>query len=290
MKGHGFRNIEQALVSIVPDRALRRAHGQRIAAIGYHGVTSSRAFARQLDALGSIGVFITPDELRAAIDGESLPENSILLTFDDGERSVLDKGLPVIAEFGIRPILFVCGGLLDGRSPFWWEEAESLANDGIETVRRLKRVPDEERREALATLREQGPAIPGNQLTTEELRALVDAGFEIGNHTWDHPCLDQCDAPEVERQIAEGHEALVSRGITPTAFAYPNGNLDPRAEPALERLGYDLGFLFDHHHTRLTQPRLRLSRLRLDSSASPERARMIVSGIHGGIMRLRRRG
>ena len=40
-----------------------------------------------------------------------------LLTFDDGERSVFERGLPVVREFELEPILFVWGGLIDTDEP-----------------------------------------------------------------------------------------------------------------------------------------------------------------------------
>jgi len=268
----------------------RFGNRKRVSILAYHGVADATKFRDQLNRVSRLGTFISPDDMRAGLRGGRLPAHPVLVTFDDGDRSVLDAGAPVLAELAIRPLLFVVGGLLDTETPFWWDEVEALSPSGIDEVRRLKTVPDDERRAAIELLRSGAPRVRARQLSTDDLAALVEAGFEIGNHTFDHPCLDKSGSDQVVSQIERGHRALVERGITPTAFAYPNGNLDVRAEPELERLGYDLAFLFDHRHTGFHQPRLRLSRLRLAADASPERAALVVSGAHGALMRARRRG
>ncbi len=268
----------------------RWSQRRHVGVVAYHGVPDQEAFRAQLAGLSRAHNFISAADLRAAFRGRPLPPNPLLITFDDGERSVLENGAPVLEDLGIAPLLFVVGALLDTDTPFWWDEVEALSPDGVGEVRRLKKVPDTERRSTIQRLRAAGNRVVAGQLSTSDLRTLIDAGFEIGNHTFDHPCLDMTSDQDVVDQVEQGHAALVDRGITPTAFAYPNGNLDPRAEPILEQLGYDLGFLFDHHHTKLDQPHLRLSRLRLSSNASPDRAELILSGLQGAMMRLRRRG
>lgn len=268
----------------------RFLHRRDVAIIGYHGVPDRAAFVRQLDLLADLGTLIGPGQLRRALAGDPLPTNPMLLTFDDGDPSVLDNAAPVLADRGIEAIIFVVGGLLDTTTPFWWDEVEALTGDLAE-VRRLKTVPNAQRLDDIERLRAATSQPPqARQLATADLVQLQSAGFEIGNHTHLHPCLDNCTADEAIDQVAQGHQALLDRGITPTAFAYPNGNLDPRVEPVLRELGYDLGFLYDHHHMRTGQDPLRLSRLRLDASADAERTELIVSGVLGAIMRVRRRG
>ena len=89
--------------------------------------------------------------------------------------------------------------------------------------------------------------VTADQLEPDDLRRLRDGGVAIGNHTWSHPCLDRCTSQEVQRQVCLAHESLADvLGEAPAAFAYPNGNHDPRAERLLRELGYRAGFLFDH--------------------------------------------
>jgi peptidoglycan/xylan/chitin deacetylase (PgdA/CDA1 family) len=87
---------------------------------------------------------------------------------------------------------------------------------------------------------------------------------------------------KIEREIGEAHAVLSSAlGHEPTAFAYPNGDHDPRVRGAVQRTGYRLGFLFDHRVSAWPpEDSLRISRLRVDSTATLDRFRLIVSGLH----------
>jgi peptidoglycan/xylan/chitin deacetylase (PgdA/CDA1 family) len=128
------------------------------------------------------------------------------------------------------------------------------------------------------------------QLEKDELGLLQDAGVEIGNHTWTHPCLDRCSDDVLRAEIRKAHLALTDvLGRPPRAFAYPNGNWDLRAERELERLGYGAAFLFDHRLARLPADPLRLSRLRVSSDTSLDRLATIISGLHPALHRARGR-
>ena len=69
-----------------------------------------------------------PNELEAFLAGPK-PEPAVLITFDDGLRSVIDLGLPVLSEHGITPLVFVTTGWTDaGRAPAVFEVERALAS------------------------------------------------------------------------------------------------------------------------------------------------------------------
>jgi acetyl esterase/lipase len=75
-------------------------------------------------------------------------------------------------------------------------------------------------------------------LTLNEIKALSDMGFEIGNHTWNHPDLRQCSAGECEVEITRLNEFLQSAGIVaPVSFAYPGGPYAANAIHVLQKYG-----------------------------------------------------
>jgi peptidoglycan/xylan/chitin deacetylase (PgdA/CDA1 family) len=196
-----------------------------------------------------------------AIDGRrALPPRSVLVTFDDGHRSVLERGLPLLRERGIPAVAFVVAGLLDTHQPFWWTEVEHLVRakgsapgyNGLtpaQWVRRLKTVPDTERHQAIdelrRTARTSAPRQP--QLGRSELATLEAGRVAVENHTMTHPCLDRCDDDTIRAEVRDAHALLhAALGRPPRAFAFPNGNWEARAERELEEEGYVAGFLFDH--------------------------------------------
>ncbi|MDH3707769.1 MAG: polysaccharide deacetylase family protein, partial [Acidimicrobiia bacterium] len=281
--------IDQVLVRTPLPTASRALTRHRVTVLAYHGIKDRGAFADQLDQIGEERTFIGADDLRQALAGGSLPERATLLTFDDGRRSVLDNAVPELAERNIPAMLFVVTGLLDTNHPFWWDEAEYLG--GADLVAQLKRVPDRERLDRLTALRTANTVrLRTPQLAAAEVRGLAARGIEIGNHTATHPCLDRCDATAATHEVLTAHEHLSDLlGTPPTAFAYPNGNFDPRVEESLERLGYDLGFLFDHRSVDVDASHpLRISRLRMNEQVSAERLETILSGLHPALHGVRR--
>ena len=50
-------------------------------------------------------------------------------------------------------------------------------------------------------------------LSAEQLKELSDAGFEIGNHTWNHPDLRRCDEKTILREVDELDSFLIHAGI-----------------------------------------------------------------------------
>ncbi|WP_406194347.1 polysaccharide deacetylase family protein [Kitasatospora sp. NBC_01560] len=301
----GRRATVDAVLRHSPAQPLfRLAATRRLAVLAYHGIDDPRTFALQMARLVRIARPVPPALVEEAVHGgRPLPARSVLVTFDDGDRTVLTEALPVLTRLGIPAAAFVVTDHIDGDQPFWWTEAAFLAaHRGTArrlagcapgaVVRRLKTLPDADRRTALAELRDSARAAAPRQqqLTRQDLLTLHRAGVTIGNHTAGHPCLDHCDDDTVRSEITRAHSELAGwlGGAEPTAFAYPNGNVDERADAVLRGLGYRLGFLFDHRHDRLLPRRpLRISRLRVNSATGRDRFDTILSGLHPAVHRLR---
>ncbi|MGW4378401.1 polysaccharide deacetylase family protein [Kitasatospora sp. NPDC004531] len=283
--------------------AFRARAARRLAVLAYHGVDDPAAFRAQMERLARTAHPVGPEQVaRAAEHRRPLPPRSVLVTFDDGDPTVLTRALPVLARLRIPAAAYVITDLVDSDHPYWWTEATHLIQRGGHTetlhglgsaaaVHRLKTLPDAQRLHALAelraTARRQAPR--QRQLSSAELLALADGGVTVGNHTAAHPCLDRCTDDRIHSQLADAHRRLTGwLGQPPTTFAYPNGNHDPRAETVLRTLGYRTAFLFDHRHTALAPAHhLRISRLRVNSHTGRNRFDTILSGLHPAIHRLR---
>ncbi|MER7673335.1 polysaccharide deacetylase family protein [Kitasatospora sp. NPDC096128] len=288
-----------------PVQPLFRARAaQRLAVLAYHGVTDHRSFGAQLDRLRRLATPVSLQAvLQAVTERRPLPPRSVLVTFDDADRSVLTHALPALDTRGIPATAFVISELIGTERPFWWHEADFLARHGgrarsldcghpSQLLPRLKAMPDPDRRRSLHELRVSADRRPPSQeqLTPADLLALRDGGVAIGNHTQGHPCLGRCDDTTVRTEITGAHEALTHwLGEPPIAFAYPDGGHDPRAETVLQELGYRLGFLSDHRlGPRLPDHPLQISRLQVDSTTSIRRFDTILSGLEPAYRRWRR--
>jgi peptidoglycan/xylan/chitin deacetylase (PgdA/CDA1 family) len=280
----------------------RKRSDRRLVVLAYHDVTDPERFEAQMDFLRTNMRPVSLGKVLSALEGGSpLPRGAVLVTFDDGDRTLFDVGLPVLRDRGIPAVAFVVAGLLDSHEPFWWVEAARCIEQGgtapdlpraspDAAVRAMKALPNPERLETLAHLRRTaaGEPVTMPQLSRDELVELQSNGVAIGNHTWSHPCLDHCDKPLIETELTQAHEDLTETlGGPPECFAYPNGNHDPRAQAVLEDLRYRAAFLFDHRIGPFppTDP-YKMSRIRVSSATHPDRFRILVSGLHSSLHHL----
>lgn len=160
---------------------------------------------------------------------------SLVVTFDDAFRSVLERGLPVLERLGVPATLFVPTDFAAEAAPLTWS---SLAQ--------WQGGPHEEELRCMSW---------------EEVRRLAAAGWEVGSHTCSHPRLTEIGAEgaaaELTRSRAACEEAL--QRPCPT-FAYPFGAHDDEVVEATREAGYELAVTLGD---RLLEPRVRDDRLRL---------------------------
>jgi peptidoglycan/xylan/chitin deacetylase (PgdA/CDA1 family) len=208
----------------------------------------------------------------------------------------------ILDRYGVKATAFVCPGVVDSETPFWWQTVEAAARLSVVTpegpvgageVSRLKTEPDDIRRARVAeigqALAEQtGRPFSVTQATTQQLLTWQRAGHSIGNHTWDHPILDTTHPVEQIRQIDLAHEWLLDRGFGTDWFAYPNGNWSVVAESRLMQLGYRGAVVFDHRLSTGDHA-FRMSRLRVNADDALDEFRSKVAGIHSTLMHLRHR-
>ncbi|WCO65859.1 polysaccharide deacetylase family protein [Iamia majanohamensis] len=285
--------VTRALGSPLVERGLRPAWRRGVRVLALHGVADVAAFEALVTHLAEHYRPVAGEEVLAARAGASLPPGAVWLTFDDGHPSVVEDGLPVLQRHGVPATLYVCPGLVEAGEPGWWDvvlaageegtgaEVEGTRRCGPALVRALKAVPDEERRRVVDEVRGSGGR--ARPVASEaQLERWVEAGMELGNHTWDHPLLHRSPPEHQVAQVARAHDWLLERwGPAAVATAaYPNGDHTPTAEQALRDRGYRAGLLFDHRIARLDRRPLRTSRLRLDADADMGRVRAVVGGAH----------
>lgn len=253
--------------------------------LALHETPSETALITMLDTLDEMGfTFRSVEDIAVGADG-------CALTFDDGDRSILDIAAPVLSRRGIPASAFVVTDLIGTTTPFWWVEVEARAGTHApDLIGRMKQVPDARRLELLDELRAQTPDVLVEQrnLEPQELLDLEQAGVTVGNHSATHPLLDRCPDQKITSELRTAHERLSELlGHDPSQIAYPNGNEDHRVINAARDLGYEIGLLFDHRPVRRIDDPLRVSRIRLDVEADTTRIRSHSSGLHPEVHRLR---
>ncbi|RIL08042.1 MAG: hypothetical protein DCC71_00900 [Proteobacteria bacterium] len=195
----------------------RLGAGARVRALTYHRFgdlprdpwcVPQRDFDAQMRSLARAGRLVSLDDVLAFAAGRrALAPDAVLVTIDDGYRSVLDVALPVLREHGVPAVFFVSAGCI---------------GSGV------------------------GPDAPEPFLAWDELARVRDAGVEIGSHAFDHVSLGRLSLGDARAQAERSRALLAERlGAPPRAFAYPFGtraDFNEATERMLTEVGYEVVF------------------------------------------------
>ena len=138
---------------------------------------------------------ITLRELLAAWDGAPAPwPRPVVLTFDDGLRSVATEAAPVLREMGFRATVFAVAGRC-GTDNQWAGQAAWAPRQDL--------------------------------LTAGDLATLVREGWEVGAHGLTHAALPGLTEAGREDEVVTSKRVLETQlGSEVTSFAYPYGLAD----------------------------------------------------------------
>ncbi|RMG43945.1 MAG: hypothetical protein D6718_10975 [Acidobacteria bacterium] len=213
---------------------------------------TERQLARQLRALRRWARFASAEELRfdaregLVWDPDGL---SVLVTFDDGARNVVELAQPVLDSCGVHAVLFVTTGHIGTDRPFPADALRALrllgapgrsgaaASDPclrelLERPAAWKELPSARYRERLQRAWEELPPEERSRVLRllgpahwDELLAFAAAGHTLGAHTAHHAILSREPLETMQREIEDSFAELRSRGVTGRIpFAYPNGS------------------------------------------------------------------
>jgi peptidoglycan/xylan/chitin deacetylase (PgdA/CDA1 family)/GT2 family glycosyltransferase len=197
--------------------------------VGSYAVTAAELEAH-LEALLAHGWhFIALAEFLRTLH-EGAPPKTVLLTFDDGYRNVLENAAPVLERLGIPAVVFAVTGRTGSINS--WD------------------------------VRRGSTALP--LMTAAELRALERQGFSIESHTRTHAPLGSMNAWGVRSEVHGASDDLAALGFSrPVALAYPHGEHSLLARRAVHRAGHLVAFGLDvgaHASRRYAYPRLEVRR------------------------------
>ena len=257
----------------------------RLRVLAYHTVPDQEKFEKQLKYLvKEYNIISIEDLLNSVYNKETLPEHPLLITFDDGDMSVYDQGLPALKKYGLPSCLFIITGLVNTSRDVWIRKVEAREmNAGksyLEARKEVRRLKLLENRERLKEIKDY-PEVEKPQLSGKNLYELKGAGMFIGNHTHTHPMLDRCTSAEVQEELTQSKnvfEDLKLDGFD--IFAYPNGNEDPSTRKVLEKNKMKLVFLFDHKINPEQINPMYISRIKVDTDTEINEFKAKVSGIH----------
>ena len=229
-----FRN-RRVLTVIMLHRVLDR-HDVRWSLADHGWTLDTELFSMLIDCVGRNYNWVSWDDVRDALQGNRrLPNNSILLTFDDGWADNVEFALPLLRSKGVPALVFVAGAAINRERAFWREHLRMVVKagkagrivDGIRGApRRSEELSDESAAEAIIStlerLRETDPSrfqqaveriedeklpgCPAMMVDGAGIRALKTAGLAIGVHGYSHEPLTA--VRDVRKEIAESIQRL----------------------------------------------------------------------------------
>jgi peptidoglycan/xylan/chitin deacetylase (PgdA/CDA1 family) len=169
---------------------------------------------------------------------ETLPDKTVILTFDDGYEDNLLNADPIMARYGARATLY----LVEDRFERDWSTSKKAHHDSGE-LRREPKLSDEQIREMLASGR-----------------------WELGGHTRTHANLATIDATARDAEIGGARRSLQERfDQAVSSFAYPFGIYGPADVEAAREAGFrtavttEEGISRDPRGEALELPRVKVS-------------------------------
>lgn len=194
-------------------------------------------FAVQLGLLRRRGcTTVTFDEYaRSITTGAPLPENAVVLTFDDGYADFHLNAFPLLEELGFTATVFVTTGWLD-------DAGDQAAGHPLDRM-----------------------------LSWKQVRQLDLAGIEIGAHSHSHAQLDQLSVAALEQELRTSKDLLEDHiGGPVTTLAYPFGYSSKRVREAVAANGYRFGTAVANRLPSSQPDPMRLPRLTVRRSTSLE--------------------
>ena len=282
MKDTIATTVKQSLLALGQyRRTLARTTLPGVAVLGYHGLRAddlpagamafenlhlrASTFDEHCRVIRECCDPITLDDWRDAAAGRApLPPRPVLITFDDGYRSVSRIGAPILAAHNLSAVVFVCTDPIENRRLLWFDEV--AARDGEAEVERWKTCDYERWFAACASTARVDEDDPRALMTVDDVVALDRSGrIEIGGHTSRHPILARASREHQREEIGENLETIRRwTGRPVRAFAYPNGRpgVDYTATTAdlLSELGIETAFTMRPSFARPDEPALERSR------------------------------
>lgn len=221
--------------------------------------------------------FITlSDYVKKKKAGEDL-NRCIVLTFDDGYRSIYANVFPFLKEHKIPFTVFITTGLMSGVPTYWYDRLLSavmktqknsiscpklgnavLRLDSLKKKRdssqriavMLKSMPDSQKESVLSEIIEYLGAEADLSsetdlyLTWDQILEMRNSGLvTIGSHTLTHPLLTKINLERAVNEIEESGKIIEQKlGVKTEFFSYPNGNYNSTIQSIVKDSGYSAAF------------------------------------------------
>jgi peptidoglycan/xylan/chitin deacetylase (PgdA/CDA1 family) len=201
----------------------------------------------------------TPVTLKELIlffkEGRKLPDNAVLLTFDDGFREISDIVAPILLEKGFTATFFVNSGFIDNKELCYQHKgsilvehlmnckAERALLEKIDSVLLQNEIHGNEIKSRILSISYQKKHLMDTlaaimdvdfseyiqkhkpYLSSEQIKGLINGGFSIGAHSVDHPLYANLSIEDQLYQTVESITQIRNQFcLDYGAFAFPHSD------------------------------------------------------------------
>jgi len=230
-------------------------------------------FNDQIRYLSKRYKIIPLEELVLSIrERNEIPQNSLVITFDDGYRDNYLNAYPILKKYGAHATFFITSGCIDNKQILWTHKILymlsttnektvkimnhqfNLGNDesriklADKIISLLKEIPQHQRDKLIEEISKNLKIDKIDKmdifLLWDDVRELDRFGFSIGSHTVTHPNLPNSDTKLAEYEIRES-KLLIERMINRTIklFSYPNGGAKSHFNEKIKSMVKKYGFI-----------------------------------------------
>ena len=236
-----------------------------VRAVNYHGVPPQHAaqFEKQIRWYAERFVGVGVDDLLQLQRGvwpHARP--GLLLSFDDGQRSVYEQALPAIERYGLRAWLLIPPGFVDAAA------GEQYAYAQAHSITCGRTVHGADERVAMSW---------------DEIRDASRRGHVVGSHTYTHHRLPETTPDEVLRhEIVDSKARLEAQiGGEVPVFCWVGGEepaYSARAAAAIRAAGYRIGLMTNNQVFRPGGDLLQVQRSNIEADWPLPVVRFLLSG------------
>ena len=236
--------------------------------------TPLASFEKQMECLARRFRVLNLVEAVEALARGDVPDNAVVITFDDGYRDNFDLAYPILTALSLDATIFLTTGVIGTHRLLWHDRVFRAFNEtGESTLREfiprtevaglenpaqkqssldrvlgyLKSLGPDQRDRRIDELEDrlgvEGSDPPTRlMLSWEEVRQMQRDGVSFGAHTVTHPTLTRVPLDRAAWEIVESKRQLEQRLQTEVkAFAYPNGrrgDFDASTKQILREAGF----------------------------------------------------
>ena len=243
------------------NRAARYRSRRRLLGLCYHSVLSDGSpvnsrtniavfaseFEKQIALIRDRWNPVSLAEIRSAcLENHSLPDYSVLVTFDDGFRNNVTLAGPILKKYEVPAVVFLTTGQIENKNLLWPQEIRERIIDGsvvpsqrkerevvAETaIAACKKMSQKDRMAYLEELRKTTTLnfeLPWKKelyefMSWDEVCQIRQFGVDLGGHTVTHPILSSLNQESLRDELRLCKKKIESAlGEVCFSFAYPNG-------------------------------------------------------------------